>query len=251
LACVASVWFPDEVFSGPEAGLEEAFLVDGVLDAAALLEARLFGELLAEELLPAAVPGEERSIEKTCVPEESEELPELERLLPDEGAAGEGAEMSNATSCHSVSPRALGALVGFNLFAPLCRSLLLGPEALDHLPDRFGALRRALPGLVLAVALCTSPCHELILLPHGLFESREECLVVPGHRPIDARYGPLGEATHIAFEVALQLAELRLAFRDAALTQGQRFRAAPLLIVHDALNHLESLCSFHGLRLLR
>ena len=67
-------------------------------------------------------------------------------LVVAEVAPAEVDLISSPTRHYSMSPGALRALVGFVLVAAILRALLFGAKALEHLSDRFGALRRSLPG---------------------------------------------------------------------------------------------------------
>jgi hypothetical protein len=167
-------------------------------------------------------------------------------VVPAEEEVVDEERISSATCHQSVSPRARGALVGFELFTPVESLRFLGLEALHHLTDGFGALGGALPGLLLAISLSASANDDLCLLPQRLFEAGKKSLVVASHGAIHAGLGADRKASYVAVQVALQLGELRLALSHPALTVGQCLGATSLLIIDDVLYHLESFRALHG-----
>src|SRR5512140_422659 len=100
--------------------------------------------------------------------------------------------------CRLRGPRARGALVGLLLFPSVSGADFLGLEALDHLTNGLGALGCALPVLPFAVALRARASHNLGLLTNGLFQARQEGLVVAGQVGVDAGSGTDVEAVNVA-----------------------------------------------------
>jgi hypothetical protein len=217
-----------------EPGLLGDFAVDECFVAALLAVA----VLLATETRALDVA---RSIEKLSELEDFE----LEDFVPVAEVPAEEGRILSATYHQSIGPGVRGALVGLNLLTAVDGTRFLCLEALHHLTDGFGALGGALPGLHLAIPLSASADDHLCLLPQRLLEAGEKSLVVTRHGAVDAGFGADRKAADITFVIALQLGELRLAFGYTTLAERQRLGPAPLLIVNDVLNHLESLSAFH------
>ena len=233
----------------PEFAVEAGLLLEPADFAVSAVDECL---LAVEELLAGLVllAAEDRVLDAASADEKVSEpdVLEVEDFVRDEEVSAEGGRISSATCHQSIGPGVRGALVGLRLLTPIDGACFLSLEALHHLPDGFGALGGALPVLHLAIPLCASANDNLCLLPQRLLEAGEKGLVITRHGTVDAGLGADREAAYIALVIALQLGELRLAFDHSALTRGKRLGPAALLIVHDVLNHLESLSSFHGLR---
>ena len=173
-AALAELLF-EFVWLEPWAEDPEFLLAAEALPPAELLPVPERLELLAEPNGLAALAA--ASSEKIApLPEEL-----LRVLLPEDpdDAEFDGGGMLNATRCHSVSPGALRALVGFVLFAALLFAVLFSLEALDHLTHGFRALRCALPDLHFTVARRAGTGHDERLLAQRLFEPCQEGLVIP------------------------------------------------------------------------
>jgi hypothetical protein len=193
----------------------------------------------ADPVLPAAASSIEKASGLDCFELDDFVVPAEEEVVDED-------RISSATCHQSMSPRARGAFVGFELFTPVERLRFLGLEAPHHLTDGFRALGGALPGLLLAISLRASANDNLCLLPQRLFEAGKKSLVVASHGAIHAGLGADRKASNVALEIALQLGKLRLALSHPALTVGQCLGATSLLIINDVLYHLQSLGALHS-----
>jgi len=205
---------------------------------------------VAPELCPPMPVAELLVVPVVLGPWLAPELPEA-AVLADFGGGGitwaEKME-SSATGQFSLRPDALGAFVGFMLFAPLERVALFALPALHGGTDGFRALRRVLPILSLGIALGASADDVLVLLMERFVETCEKRLEIACRGTAHASLRAGCEVAHVAFAIIFELCELLLTFLDAPLAGGERFGLAALEVVDDLLHHLESFTSFHELR---
>ncbi|HVP71657.1 MAG TPA: hypothetical protein VMS45_10040, partial [Gemmatimonadaceae bacterium] len=161
------------------------------------------------------------------------------RLFTAAGAiAGVTGRLSQAAGIDPPGWARLRALVRFALLLLIERALLLVLPVRHHVVHDFGSLCRALPVGVRLVALRPRPLDYVDLLSDGFSEARHECLEIAEPRSIHAGAGGPDKVGRITRLVALELGELGLALRHAALAGGQPLRLASLFGVGDALNHL-------------
>lgn len=203
------------------------------------------------ESAPAPILADAPSLEPRPEPEArlaaALEAPAELALVAFEGAGLTGIERrrSSATDQSSLRPDMLGAFIGFMLLAPLERISFLALPALHGRAYGFRALGRVLPVLTLSVSLSANAGDRLILLVQRFIEPCEKGLEITGCGAVHTRFGAGREVAYITGAILLELGELFLTFRDAPLTGGERFRFAPLEVVDDFLDHLQTLTALH------
>jgi hypothetical protein len=152
--------------------------------------------------------------------------------------AGVLGKLSHAAGIESPTWTGLRTFVRFALLFLIERSLLVLLSMRHDVVYDLGALCRALPVRARRVALRACAGENIDLLAHGFSEARHEGLEVAETSTGHAGRGGTREFGRVARLITLELGELGLALRDAALASAEPLGLASLLGVRDALDYL-------------